>query len=112
MISGKTKTLLKKLQRLQPKLEAIHTSSLSADAVKATYLPFIPEIDGEKLDILVIPTSNVDDYSLIEVGPKLKNWKKVAKVWQRIYDDTYAANSLYVLLAHPRITGRKEFIGG
>ncbi len=110
-MSGRSRTLLKKLHYSQPLVRVLHISSLRPEATQATYLPFNPLIDGKTIDILVIPVSNVDDRSLIDVGPKYRDWEKVAKIWQKTFDDIYMARGVYVLLAHPLRIGTRQFIG-
>jgi len=73
--------------------------------------PFNPIVRGEKLGIVMLPFSHNDDYYLIDVWPRLKNWEDVAAVWKKEFDCHYNGNGLYVLLAHPLRIGRQEYIG-
>jgi len=72
-------------------------------------LPFHPIYNGQQLDILAIPFSEMDDYYLIEKA-HIKNWKKIAEIWKSNFDDHYERNDLHVLLAHPVRVGKKEYI--
>jgi peptidoglycan/xylan/chitin deacetylase (PgdA/CDA1 family) len=74
------------------------------------YSPFNPISEGQKLGIVEIPMSYLDDYGIIEAA-RIKNWKKTAEIWKRNFDYYYEKKGLYVLDAHPRRVGMKEYIG-
>ena len=65
---------------------------------------------NRKLAILLIPISDLDDYHLIDVGPRYKDWRKVAEVWKRCLSHRYERNGLYVLSAHPLRIGTKKYV--
>jgi hypothetical protein len=73
-------------------------------------LPFNPIFEGQKLGILEIPVSHLDDSNLIE-ETRIRNWNKIADIWKKNFDYYNGKNGLYVLEAHPRRIGRKEYIG-
>jgi len=73
-------------------------------------LPFNPFFEGQKLGILEIPMSYLDDYGLIEAA-RIRNWKKIAEIWKRNFDYHYRREGLYVLEAHPRRIGMREYVG-
>jgi peptidoglycan/xylan/chitin deacetylase (PgdA/CDA1 family) len=101
--------LLEVFSRFQPFVTPLY-SLCEKEIVLGYDLPYNPEVNGKKLDILTIPVSAMDDYSLIERGPRYKNWHKITAAWKKNFDDHYFNNSLYVLLAHPLRIGRTEYI--
>jgi len=100
--------LTKGLSHLRPLLEGASSKGFGE---LPDSQPFNITFQGKSLNIFLVPVSSNDDYQLIDIGPRLTDWKKVAAVWKKDFDHYYERGGLYVLLAHPMRIGCKEYIG-
>ncbi len=103
------KKALKGIHSSQGYMGVSHTSSLALDGPRELFLPFHPRLANEVIKVLEIPVSNMDDRSLIDVGPRYRDWRKVASVWIRNFDYYLKHNGAFVLLAHPSRIGTSRY---